>query len=352
MRQRKTGAILPNPNIPMVSAPEFTAVATAVAAMFGQPALARVFRRHRFSERILTDPSLQLPNAEYMRFLEAAARETRQPLLGAMIGDGVPFSELGLYGRYVSSAATLNEALQRASRALRYHETGSRLVCTLEGSKLRLTYSPPTPRALGSWHQSDGVAAMLINLVRLFEGPGWTPGRLGLAAASGYRLVRLQAFFGARVVSLREGTEVVGQIGSNAPLTAAMSEICPPMSWSELRTMVAERPPQSFSGTLRQLMETLILDGRFELDEISESLGIGPRTIQRRLQGEGTSFGEVLRAVRQARAEALLVQTQTAVSEIALQLGYASKSQFIQAFKCWSGVTPGAYRASERLSEL
>ena len=153
-------------------------------------------------------------------------------------------------------------------------------------------------------------------------------------------------------MSLREGTEVVGQIGSNAPLTAAMSEICPPMSWSELRTMVAERPPQSFSGTLRQLMKTLILDGRFELDEISESLGIGSRTIQRRLQGEGTSFGEVLRAVRQARAEALLVQTQTAVSEIALQLGYASKSQFIRAFKCWSGVTPGAYRASERLSEL
>jgi AraC-like DNA-binding protein len=335
----------------MVSSSEFSAVVNAVAAIFGQPAVARVFRRHSFSERILTDPSLQVSNAEYMRFLEAAARETKQPLLGAMLGDGVPFAELGLYGRYVSSAATLKEALERASRTLRYHETGSWLAFTLEGSKLRLTYSPPTPRALGSWHQSDGVAAMLINLVRLFEGPGWTPERLGLAAATGDRFVRLQTFFGVRIVSLREGTELVGQVGLNAPFKAAISEICPPISWSELRTMVAERPPQSFSGTLTQLMETLILDGRFELGEISDSLGISPRTIQRHLQEEGTRFGEVLRAVRQARAEALLLKTQIIVSEIAVQLGYSSKSQFIRAFKCWRGVAPGAFRASHRLED-
>jgi AraC-like DNA-binding protein len=192
---------------------------------------------------------------------------------------------------------------------------------------------------------------MLINLVRLFEGPGWTPERLGLAAATGDRFVRLQTFFGVRIVSLREGTELVGQVGLNAPFKAAISEICPPISWSELRTMVAERPPQSFSGTLTQLMETLILDGRFELGEISDSLGISPRTIQRHLQEEGTRFGEVLRAVRQARAEALLLKTQIIVSEIAVQLGYSSKSQFIRAFKCWRGVAPGAFRASHRLED-
>jgi hypothetical protein len=59
-----------------------------------------------------------------MRFFEAVARETKQPLIGAIIGQNVLLSELGLYGRYITSAKTLSEAFRRASRAIKYHETG------------------------------------------------------------------------------------------------------------------------------------------------------------------------------------------------------------------------------------
>jgi hypothetical protein len=61
--------------VPMVSASEFKAITDAVEEMLGKNAVAQVFRHHGFSESIMTDMSLQLPNAEYMRFLEDVACE-------------------------------------------------------------------------------------------------------------------------------------------------------------------------------------------------------------------------------------------------------------------------------------
>ena len=95
-----------HPEIPLVSAEEFAAVAAAVEQMFGSKTVERVFQAHGFSEQLITDPSLKLPNAEYMRFLEACARQTGQPLFGAMIGDAVALSELGTYGAYVTAPAS------------------------------------------------------------------------------------------------------------------------------------------------------------------------------------------------------------------------------------------------------
>ncbi len=117
---------MPNPMIPMVSASEFAAIAGAVDQMYGRALTRRVFTEHGFSERLLQDPSMQLPNAEYMRFLETCARVTGEPIFGAKIGSAMQFSDLGLYGQYVTSAPTLRPALMRAARALKYHESGSR----------------------------------------------------------------------------------------------------------------------------------------------------------------------------------------------------------------------------------
>jgi AraC-like DNA-binding protein len=276
------------------------------------------------------------------------ARETSQPLVGAIIGSRLQFSELGLYGRYVTSGTTLQESLKRASRAIKYHETGSRLICGVKRNSLRVKYHPPTPKALGSWHQSDGVASMLINLVRAFEGPEWRPTHLGLAAARGERLVRLEEFFDVPIVDIREGTELTGRLSSKIICRNAPNSVNKPMSWSEIRDMVAARPPQTFKHTLKQLMLSLTCGGLFELKDVSDYIGIGARTIQRRLKVEGTNFGEVLREIRQAFAEEQLLCSEKTIEKIGESLGYSSKHHFIRAFKNWHSITPGAYRTTNK----
>ncbi len=151
--------------IPVVSAAELAVIAAIVGICMGRKRSRRYSSATIFPSLILSDPSLKIPNVQYLGFLEACSREAGEPLLGAIIGSRAQFAELGPYGRYVTSAPSLRLALERASKALKYHESGSRLNFELQESHLSITYHPPTPKALGSWHQCDGVAAMLINLV-------------------------------------------------------------------------------------------------------------------------------------------------------------------------------------------
>jgi AraC-like DNA-binding protein len=297
-----------------------------------------------FSKKLLTEPNLLLLNSEYMRFLEACARQTNQPLFGAIIGDNVPFFDLGTYGTYVTEASSLSESLRRASRALRYHESGSSLDRLQRGSKTLLVYQPATPNVLGSWHQSDGVAAMLINLVRMYEGLEWTPDSIYLVGAKGDRQRNLERYFDVPVMNYQKGTKLVCSFSE--PLAVKRTRLASEygVTFADLRKMVSAKPPLSFGGILKNVLDPLVRDGVFEIDQVAAKIGLSTRTIQRSLRSEGTTFSSLLKAARQRWALELLAREDLTIGDIADILGYSSKQHFIRAFKTWTGKTPGANR--------
>ncbi len=82
------------------------------------------------------------------------------------------------------------------------------------------------------------------------------------------------------------------------------------------------------------------LGGDCTLEKTSEKIGISVRTIQRQLSVEETTYSDILKAVRIKLAEELLKNPDGSVSQIAQQLGYAGKQQFIRAYRGWHGTTP------------
>ncbi len=66
-------------------------------------------------------------------------------------------------------------------------------------------------------------------------------------------------------------------------------------------------------------------------DKVAQQLNISTRTLQRRLQDEGTSFLEVLDAQRKQKAWQLICQSQKSIKEVALDLGFAESSTFYRA---------------------
>ncbi|RDS98780.1 AraC family transcriptional regulator, partial [Burkholderia contaminans] len=75
-------------------------------------------------------------------------------------------------------------------------------------------------------------------------------------------------------------------------------------------------------------------------------MNTGPRTLKRRLHGEGTTFRALLAQARGAMAETLLGDARLSLAEVAERLGFSDLSSFSQAFKRWYGVPPGAYRSA------
>lgn len=81
----------------------------------------------------------------------------------------------------------------------------------------------------------------------------------------------------------------------------------------------------------------------FTLNKVADVLNLAPRSLQRKLKEEQTSFQAITSQVQQQRTMALLKNGQLRISEIAYMLGYAEPGVFTRAFKSWTGKTPKEY---------
>ena len=80
-------------------------------------------------------------------------------------------------------------------------------------------------------------------------------------------------------------------------------------------------------------------------ERVAAALAMSPRTLQRRLREEGTSYADLLDRFRHRMAVALLEDREIAIYEVAYLLGYAEPSTFYRAFRRWTGSSPREHRA-------
>ncbi|WP_076260181.1 AraC family transcriptional regulator [Intrasporangium flavum] len=84
--------------------------------------------------------------------------------------------------------------------------------------------------------------------------------------------------------------------------------------------------------------------GDASIGGVTQALATTPRTLQRQLAHEGTSFQQVLADTRRALATRYLDEPQLSTGDIAYLLGYADATSFHRAFRSWTGSTPDASR--------
>lgn len=95
---------------------------------------------------------------------------------------------------------------------------------------------------------------------------------------------------------------------------------------------------------VRRTVANVLSEGVPTLSHIASELGLGARTLQRRLSEQGHSFQSVVDMARKELAQRLLRETDYALAEIAFLTGFAEQSGFTRAFKRWAGQTPRSYR--------
>jgi AraC-like DNA-binding protein len=95
----------------------------------------------------------------------------------------------------------------------------------------------------------------------------------------------------------------------------------------------------------RQVLCRLLPQGEPKRDSVAQALCLSQRTLQRRLQEEGSSFQQLLDDTRRELVVQYLAQPNLTLLEIAYLLGFADPSNFFRAFRRWFASTPGEYRA-------
>ena len=79
---------------------------------------------------------------------------------------------------------------------------------------------------------------------------------------------------------------------------------------------------------------------------MARELGLSDRTLQRRIDDDGTTFRKLLLEARQELAREYLNRPDIDVAEVAYLLGYEDSNSFYRAFRTWEGTTPSQLRQS------
>ena len=101
--------------------------------------------------------------------------------------------------------------------------------------------------------------------------------------------------------------------------------------------------------SVRRVVANVLSEGVPTLSFVASELGIGSRTLQRRLSEQGHSFQSVVDVARKDLAKRLLRETEYSLAEVAFLTGFAEQSGFTRAFKRWAGQTPRSYRLGSTL---
>jgi AraC-like DNA-binding protein len=136
----------------------------------------------------------------------------------------------------------------------------------------------------------------------------------------------------ASVLSLAVGS-------ADAPLSSVLARE------AKKALSVAPPPARSLADRVRASVAALLDRGAPSLEDAAATLHMSPRTLQRRLAEEDTTFVKVVDGVREERARAWVGEGRLGLAEIGFRLGYADLPAFLRAFKRWTGTTPARFAA-------
>jgi len=305
----------------------------AAARRIGVP-IERHLRRAHLPTIEEQKPDLFLPEIPTWRFVQSVAQTQGIATYGILCLETIRFIELSSLSPLISNCANLNQLLQRVCAAAPLMSNSARY--QLENRNDLIFFCNRGRRLL-----PDDIHAQLfqvfgmIQLVQLATGPGWRPEEVHFTFAHDAAVEKAPQLNPSRILF---SCPVPGILFSRHLLPMATRNIV-----SEHRQV--KSLPTAFHEQLSEIIGTYLGGARIDKVLAAEIIGVSPRTLQRRLEEERTSFHEVLEQLRLQKAKAMLEEPGVKLIEIAFELGYENPPSFTRAFRRWAGVTPSEYRS-------
>ncbi|KLO41933.1 AraC family transcriptional regulator [Mycobacterium nebraskense] len=101
--------------------------------------------------------------------------------------------------------------------------------------------------------------------------------------------------------------------------------------------------------SVRTIVRQLLPTGAATLDVVADQFNLHPKTLQRRLAEDETTFAALVDQVRKDAADRYLRNTGITLTHLARELGYAEQSVLTRSCKRWFGSGPAAYRNRTRM---
>ncbi len=191
--------------------------------------------------------------------------------------------------------------------------------------------------------------AFLVALARRATRHHVVPARVAVAASAA-DLGGCESFFGCPIVEDESWTVVFDPIDAQRPFLTHNEEMWQAFEPGLRRRMAEAGAQRSTTEEVEEALLELLPSGRSGMADLSRELGIGGRTLQRRLASEGTSWVEVLNNTRERLARHYFGSTDLSATDVGFLLGFNDPNSLYRAFQRWTGTTPELWRAGARAS--
>ena len=291
----------------------------------------------------LNDPNGRLPMRQLIALYETAARMTNDAAFGLHVGMRTSLRAFGVLGYVVMNSATVGLAFERMVRYLPIWTDGASFSLCCEGSAVRLIWQYMDPGSAECRHDCEMTLLTAIK-VSQFSG-GIQPREVHFQHSRPKNDSEPRRLFRAPVHFHMGANEAIfDRSALSTRVRHADPDLCD-LLIGNAEVMLAAAPSKlDLVDRVRRAVRRSVSDGEMGLVPVSRAMGIGGRTLQRKLKACGTSFRGLLTEVRRALAEQHLRDPDMSIAEIADRLGYSHPSEFHRAFRSSNGIAPTQYR--------
>jgi AraC-like DNA-binding protein len=297
------------------------------------------------SRRQLSQDELALPVASQYRFLELAAAEANDQLLGLHVAADMDLRSIGLLFYLTGSAPTVSEAVENLARYSRTANEAFAVEISQQKDQVIL--------AIRHLQEFDELHRQFFELLAL-----WFVRTLREETNRDFTLLRV-TFTHARSADLREvhrllrcpvefaqGVDswVLPRRVMDLPIVSQDSQLLKLLT-AHADDLLAERHSVTgLQSMVANQLASLLPSGESRAAMVAQQLGMSSRSLTRHLAEEGTTFGEILEQVRQRLAARYLADDRMSVQQTAWLLGYSEVGAFNHAYKRWTGTAPSRMR--------
>lgn len=299
---------------------------------------------------LLAGPDVDLMHAQELHLWDEAARLTGDRDFGLHFAEWVAgrsedfFDVLSFALR---SCATLGDQFRMAERYVRLVHQGIYLKLEEEPEVARLVHGhfqePSTPPR----HPVEAMLALSLLQGRRAIGEEFAPQAVCFTHARPERVSEQERIFRAPVRYGCPRTEMILDRALLArPQPRAEQRLLAMLDRLLAGLMAGLPEDRSFQAAVKRCMMDELPEREPGMAAIARRLHLSARSLQRRLQSEGTNFATVLFELRRDLAQRYLRDERIAIGEVGFLLGFVDAAAFQRAFKRWTGSTPAQYRRS------
>jgi len=293
------------------------------------------------SRRQLSENDVGVTVASQYRFLELAATEANDNLLGLHVAAEMDMRAIGILFYLAGSSPTVSEALEHLvhysattneALALEIFRHKDEVILTIRQVQ---EFDEPHPQFF------ELLALWFVRTLHTQTNLDFAPLRVTFTHTRDagqrevHRLLRCPVEFAQAVDSW-----VLPQRIMNLPIVSGDSYLLRILTVHADELLAERHSVTGLRSMVADQLVSLLPSGESRAAAVAQRLNMSTRSFTRQLAKEGTTFGEILERLRRRLATRYLAHDRMSIKQIAWLLGYSEPGAFTHAYKRWTGTTP------------